>query len=117
MGIMSSCMPVIFVLFKGFTAWCGLWASKFWSLAGLSKRTNDPTKLAGVQPLCDEISDKKALPESPRGTLTGLRSLMRNFNRTIPAKTHTGNTGVSYNSADYDYHTQLKRQAETPQNL
>ncbi|KAI0503201.1 hypothetical protein F5B22DRAFT_652278 [Xylaria bambusicola] len=114
-GIMSSCMPVIFVLFRGLTAWCASQVSKLWSLAGLSKRTNGPIEPVDTQPLHDDMSDKKKLPEWPKGTLTGLRSLMRNFNRTNPAKTQTANSCVTYDSVDYDYHMQLKKQAEPSQ--
>ncbi|KAI8950520.1 hypothetical protein F4801DRAFT_590342 [Xylaria longipes] len=109
-GIMSSCMPVIFVLFKSFTTWSASWVTKLWSLTSRSQRQNNSTQSNDIQPPHYSMMDERNLPAAPKASLTRLKLLMRNFDRTNPAKTQTTKLSLAYVSIDYDYHTQLKQQ-------
>ncbi|KAJ2996329.1 hypothetical protein NUW58_g1001 [Xylaria curta] len=110
-GIMSSCMPVIFVLFKGFTAWSASWVTRIWSLNSRTRRQKHSTESGDVQMPHYNPIDENNLPVPPKGALTGLKSFMRNFNRTNLAKTQTTNMSLTQVSVDYDYHAQLKQGA------
>ncbi|KAI0204032.1 hypothetical protein F4808DRAFT_366643 [Astrocystis sublimbata] len=118
-GIISSCMPVVFVLLRGFTDWCASCVSK---LRPDTRNNRIPKEvefghrhdeMLGCNTSSDEDQD---LPTPPKGALTGLKAIMRNFNRTKPAKTQTTNlvSSLTYVSVDYDYHAQLKRQLSAP---
>ncbi|KAI1284151.1 hypothetical protein F5Y07DRAFT_407642 [Xylaria sp. FL0933] len=110
-GIMSSCMPVIFVLFRSFTTWSVSWVSRLRSVTSRARKQNHSAESGDIQLLHYNNMDESSLPTPPKGALTGLRSFMRNFNRTNPAKTQLTNMSLTYASADYDYHAQLKQQA------
>lgn len=109
-------MPVIFVLFKGVTKTSLSWISK---LRYLTRHPSAPSHpQSDVQMLrYEQVGDEHKLPQVPKGTLTGLRSCMRNKNRTTPAvgddttvalQSGGGGEMLTYVSADYDYHRQLK---------
>lgn len=109
MGIISSSLPVIFVLFRGITAKSLTWMSKL-----RRSRPSQPTGASDVEMLKYQEVGSEKLPAVPKGTLTGLKKWMRNKNRTSPV-TETQVTALSTNgvltyvSADYDYHQQLKQ--------
>ncbi|KUI66481.1 hypothetical protein VM1G_02343 [Cytospora mali] len=108
-GIICACMPVVFVLFKGAAVETASWVAK---LRSWSSRSRNKTDIE-MQPCTEE--GKVLLPSVPRGTLTGLRSFMRGAGRSRPADTQVSSKEVSheevltYVSADYDYHTQLRQ--------
>lgn len=52
------------------------------------------------------------LPPVPNGGMKGLRSFMRNFNRTRPATSQADATQLlTVQSADYNYHAHMNQQA------
>jgi hypothetical protein len=109
-GIMSSCMPVIFVVFRGFTIWSASWATKIWSLISRGRTQDGLSQASDIQLVRYNEMSGSHLPEVPKGSLTGLKSFMRNFHRTNPVKTQTTTVPLTYASMDYDYHAQLKQQ-------
>jgi hypothetical protein len=115
-------MPVIFVLFKGFSKKSLTWMSKlrYHMTLRRSNATQPPASsgASDVQMLpYEQVGDGEGekLPQVPKGTLTGLRRWMRNKDRTTPvgdtqpSAALTTNGVLTYVSADYDYHSQLKK--------
>uniref|UniRef100_A0A0B7KC78 Rhodopsin domain-containing protein n=1 Tax=Bionectria ochroleuca TaxID=29856 RepID=A0A0B7KC78_BIOOC len=110
MGIICSCMPVIIILFKGFNSWSTQFLSRIRSSISNSRKFSDRSKDSDIEMLRYEGIEENGLPEVPRGTMTGMRTFMSNFNRTRPAKMQTELLTVA--SADLNYHAQLRQEVE-----
>ncbi len=121
LGIISATMPVIFVLLKNVTNSSLTWISKLRYLTLGSGPKSDDAQLHSGDSLAAEKQRKQGLSvvAVPKGTLTGLRSWMRNKNRTVPIPEEdetyitgkdSGGTMLTFVSAEYDYHRQLKRE-------
>ncbi|CAH0033774.1 unnamed protein product [Clonostachys rhizophaga] len=109
-GIICSCMPVIIILFKGFNSWSTQFLSRIRSSISTSRKFSDRSKDSDIEMLRYEGLEENGLPEVPRGTMTGMRTFMSNFNRTRPAKMQTEILTVA--SADLNYHAQLRQEVE-----
>lgn len=116
-------MPVIFALCKGFAK---RYLSKF-KLFRRSAATDEelygempqPHQQLQKPPGTPEVFNKEVkLPPIPKAKLSGLKTWMRNLNRTTPAETKFSNDGstgsdtlasnLTYASADYDYHRHMR---------
>lgn len=117
MGILCSCIPVAFVLFKGMVEKSSTWSSYVWYkfTGGGSSR---PTDSGGVsrgpnkQPLHAQPNYDQELPQVPKATMTGMRSFFDKFGHSTAEKTQ-GNANIdgmdmTLKSVDYDYHKQLR---------
>lgn len=110
-------MPVIFVLLKGTLEKPAGWLSGLVHLiTGHSRKSSDtsPDGGSGVQinPYMGVDESSQELPQVPKGTVTGLRSFVRNFGRTDVEKTqsHLPTDGIVLTvlSEDNDYHQQFR---------
>jgi hypothetical protein len=113
-GIACSCIPIVFVHFKSLGSLSGSWFSKIRYMSG-RKGSSGRGGSTDKQILdSHEIEMGPAgLPQVPKGTMTGVRSFMRNFNRTN--KVHMTQTGLlSVDSLEYTYHDQLQRELRYP---
>jgi hypothetical protein len=110
LGIACSCMPVVFVLFKGFSSRSASWISRIGSsLVPSNRKSTSRSAASGIRAPEYQKMDDESLPAIQRGTLTGLKDSMRNFNRKKPA-TRTipmGTELMTIRSVDYSYHAQL----------
>lgn len=108
LGIACSCMPVIFVLFKGFSSRPASWISRIGSFVPSYRRSTNPGVTGGIRAPEYQKMEENPLPVQ-REELTGPKSSMRSFNRTRPA-TRTmpiATELITMRSADYNYHAQL----------
>lgn len=116
MGIVCSCIPVAFVLFRGIAKKSSMWASHIWyNLTGGYRKATEPSGASEGQndlPLGQKVTDDQKLPQVPKATMTGLRSFLGRFGTT---KAETAQTSVPTDglrltmmSTDYDYHQQLR---------
>lgn len=116
MGILCSCIPVAFVLFKGMVEKSSTWASHFWyNFTGGYHRTTDPSgpRKGQMNQLQHHQANYDAkLPQVPKATMTGLRSFFDRFGQSKAEKTHatvyTDDLNLTVMSVDYDYHQQLR---------
>lgn len=114
-GIICSCLPVVFATVKGFTTG-DIWAtiaryvktrghrSGTWGLNGVGEPKLPSTDISG---------DENDLPEIPRGTMTGVRTFIRKAHRSgsgdsinVTTESHTFS---ELSSVDDCYHSQLQR--------
>jgi len=105
-GIICSCMPIVFVTFKGFSTRISkiTWLRYFRSITNSSTEKN--AQLAG--PAVENVEI-----EIPKPVMTGVRSfIQRNF-RSNPTRGDTTHTEsyVDLESMSDEYHTQLYPQA------
>lgn len=116
MGILCSCIPVAFVLFKGMAEKSSTWARQFWSnFTGGYRKTTDPSgpsKDQMNQPLHYQANYDPELPQVPKATMTGLRSFFDRFGHSKAEKTqataYTDDLNLTMMSVDYDYHKHLR---------
>ncbi|KAL1851091.1 hypothetical protein Daus18300_012638 [Diaporthe australafricana] len=117
MGILCSCIPVAFVLFKGMAERSSTWASRFWcSFTGGYRKTTDPSRPSkgqmDHQHLNYQANHDPELPRVPKATMTGLRSFFDKFGRSRAEKTQatadTDELDLTVMSVDCDYHTHLR---------
>ncbi|ROV89586.1 hypothetical protein VMCG_09947 [Cytospora schulzeri] len=117
-GIVCSCMPVTFVLFKGTLDRSAAWLSGLLHLT--TGRTPKPSGANSngrrdeqIHPQKGADANSQKLPQIPKGTVTGLRSFVRNFgHRDIEksaAHLSTDNIMLTVVSEDYDYHRAIQR--------
>lgn len=119
-GIVCSCMPIIFVLFKSMLEKSVSWASKIWSSRSTSRRLGPKSmdlsttgaSSSQMNPYKEVGNKQETLPQVPQGTLTGLRSFMRNAGRSRPMKTQTtvtvNDVVLTPMSGEYDYYGQQR---------
>ena len=103
-GIICSCMPVVFVLFKGFS-------NKFLRIPSLRYFRSRGRRTAEGQDQLPVSVPKEKLPQIPKATMTGLRSFIRKAYRSqAPATTQISAYSElnSIGSINDDYHAQLK---------
>lgn len=95
MGIVCSCIPVAFVLFRGIAKKSSMWASHIWyNLTGGYRKATEPSgDSEGLRalPLGQKVADDQELPHVPRATMAGLRSFLGRFGTT---KAETAQTSV-----------------------
>lgn len=131
MGILCSCIPVVFVLFKDVFEKSSSWASQVWyhlttsyrrGSAGPSGASREGQGMNAALPYRqvtghDGRGGKHGdLPRVPKATMTGLRSFLGRVGRTGGGKGEkTGASGsftddldLTVVSVDYDYHRQLR---------
>ncbi|KAK7214246.1 hypothetical protein V2G26_021424 [Clonostachys chloroleuca] len=114
-GIACSCIPIVFVHFKSLGNLSGSWFSKIRYMSGRkdSSGRGGSTDKQILDSHEIEMGPAASLPQVPKGTMTGVRSFMRNFNRTN--KLHMTQTGLlSVDSLEYTYHDQLQRELRYP---
>ncbi|KAH8893929.1 hypothetical protein GQ53DRAFT_821803 [Thozetella sp. PMI_491] len=112
-GIICSCMPIIFGTLKGFATTTGSWITKL-RYSRTSKGTGDsePSQGSEANISKEKVIEDDRLPPVPHGEIRGLKSFMRNFNRTKPAITQTQmSEAPTLRSVDYSYHEHLKQGA------
>lgn len=110
-GLAASCVPVIFVLFKGSTEKTFLFLTRLWNTATRRSRVRAETRAASDIPLDPyQETDENNLPGIPRAEVTGLRSFLRNIGRTKAAEYHKGQSTVMLTdlSEVNDYHDHLR---------
>jgi len=103
-GIICSCMPVIFVLLKG------MLKKEYFSYLIRYFRTFT-RRHSGGSTEKQEKPQQVELPVIPKATVTGLRSFIRKFHLSSHAQTGTVSSYddlTSMNSTNDDYHTHLK---------
>ncbi|GAP82405.1 putative integral membrane protein [Rosellinia necatrix] len=106
-GLLCACMPVVFVVFKGFGSKTVSWAAKIRSWTTRSKFDTDMDLYSAVE--------EGSLPSIPRGTLHGLRSFVRRAYRTGHTDTEltltpsTQGEVHTHVSVDDEYHAHLQR--------
>lgn len=101
------------------------WTSHFWSMftGGRSKPTNPSGASKGqVQPpLHPQGHYDPELPQVPKATLTGLRSVIDKFGHSKAEKTrangYTNDQNLTLMTVDYDYHRHLRAGATYRQPL
>ncbi|ROV92952.1 hypothetical protein VSDG_06388 [Cytospora chrysosperma] len=116
-GVVCSCMPVIFVLFKGTLDKLVGWLSGLLHLITGHSRDSSNMGPNGGNDIhitlykCVDGGGQE-LPQVPKGTVTGLRSFVRNFGRTDVEKTegHLSTDGnmLTVVSEVYDYHQHFR---------
>lgn len=111
LGIMCSCMPVIFVLLKGATAWSIAWVSKLRYQISSNRKNDSSGGPSNIRMAQYRDIDSEPLPSVPKARFTRLKSLMRNFERTKPAGTQS--ELLTFQSSDYNFHEHLKESART----
>ncbi|VUC24495.1 unnamed protein product [Clonostachys rosea] len=101
LGIVCSCVPVVFILFKGGSqSLSAAWSSLKRYGRHRGERTTDPE----TQSTEDMMGD--SLPKVPRATMTGLRTFIRGGRHTTHNRTEPYN---ELHSFDADYHLQLQK--------
>lgn len=116
MGILCSCIPVIFVLFKGAMETSSTWASRFWyNLTGGYRKGSGPSGGSEGQMNAlpyRQVDNEHNLPQVPKATMTGLRTFLGRVGRTKAEKTEasmfTDDLNLTAVSVDYDYHRHLR---------
>lgn len=109
-GVICNCMPVSFVIFKRA-------ASNSWTTIRryLNMRHRRPggstTAVDSNEPKLLQISDegRKQLPNVPRATLTGIRTLLRGTSGRNATQSTELRTYSELNSVNDEYHAQLKK--------
>ncbi|KAH8898416.1 hypothetical protein GQ53DRAFT_817688 [Thozetella sp. PMI_491] len=113
LGIACSCVPIIFVHFKGFASWSGAWITKirYQTHGTKGNKQADPGDVREINIIADNnFHGQDNLPSIPDGRMKGLKSLLRNFNRTKPATTQTAMTELlTVESGGYSYHEHLRQ--------
>lgn len=117
MGILCSCIPVAFVVFKGAAQKSSSWVSHVWSnLTGGYLKGSEPNGVSEgevkVMPY-GEVTNDQNLPLVPKATMTGLRSFLGRVGRTQtgtpdPDTFASDDLNLTAVSRDYDYHRQLR---------
>lgn len=107
MGIICSCLPVDFVLFK--SAATTSWASirhvlHSYTLRRSNSRTDDKTDLKAP----NSAEGPKPLPKVPRATITGLRTFIRGGPGASSDQTELS-AYDSLHSVDEEYHGHLRQ--------
>lgn len=113
-GVICSCLPVVFVTLKGMSK-SGPWAT-FMKYIRSKDRHNGAYHSDGPLPLHhptdDMPGDGKGLPQVPRGTMTGMRTFIRNVHHSKPSKSIVVTTELhsftGLASIDDSYHAQLQ---------
>lgn len=116
MGIVCSCIPVSFTLFKNAKENSSSWASRIWyHFPGGYRKATGPSDAGNEQmpsPPYRQTRDDGTLPKVPRATITGLRSFLGRVGHTKAQRSQTSEYEEELNltivSADYDYHQQLR---------
>ncbi|KAK7948806.1 uncharacterized protein PG986_009692 [Apiospora aurea] len=109
-GIMCSCMPIVFVHFKGLASSCSSCINKLRYLAPNSKRHASGEAYDDPKGSYGGLSEHELPPPVQEKGLGGLKSLMRNFNRTERLATQvTYSEVLTVQSAEYDYHGQFRQ--------
>ncbi|KAK5630925.1 hypothetical protein RRF57_006640 [Xylaria bambusicola] len=111
LGIVSSCMPIVFTIFKGYSVKATSWVNSRWlSTRGRAQLPTFTRAVNSVQTPRVYEQGRLGIPQIPSPTLTGLKSVMRSF--ISNSQTRTGPkleilTDTSYKNA---YHTQLREE-------
>lgn len=114
-GIICSCLPVVFATVKGFTTG-DIWAT----LARYVKTRGHRRGASGLDgvkepklPSNGTSDDGNELPKIPRGTMTGVRTFVRKAHRSASSDsisvTTESRTFSELESANDCYHSQLQR--------
>ncbi|KAF2197035.1 hypothetical protein GQ43DRAFT_497190 [Delitschia confertaspora ATCC 74209] len=106
-GIICSCMPVVFILFKRVKL-----RSSYIAFLSYFRTRNRSGRTAGSDndPRVVPVGEDR-LPAVPKPTLTGLRSFIKRVQRSQPGRTTRPTEMSTYseiNSMNDDYHAQLK---------
>lgn len=111
-------MPIVFSLFSGFVERSALWMSGIISLTtGRSRKTSNMSPSGGSDalgnpPYKGADGTEQKLGEVPNGTVTGLRSFVRNIGRGNNKQSQTGistdQIALTVVSEDYDYHQHFR---------
>jgi hypothetical protein len=99
-GIICSCIPVVVVMFKDFAKNPHI----------MSLRRYLRSRYASGQSDSDEVGQKaeQRLPDIPKGTLSGLKTFVRKFDRTQRADSTQMSNFNQLASSDESYHEVLK---------
>ncbi|KUI59688.1 hypothetical protein VP1G_06908 [Cytospora mali] len=109
-GLICSCMPVVFVLFRGFAAKTGsMWASVRRWMGTRTRQTRSSSN--GSFPLDGKYVPPEELPQVPKRALTGLLSFIRgsiSHSQSGKSKVQTQQEShVELRPVDYNYHAYL----------
>lgn len=115
-GVLCSCIPVAFVLFKGMTERSITWANHFWNnlTHGYRKApdSKDAKRFQAKDSFSNQAQDIENLPRVPNATMTGALSFFDRLGRSKAEKTqaamYTHNLNLTLMSVDHDYHKQLR---------
>ncbi|KAK8039616.1 hypothetical protein PG993_008027 [Apiospora rasikravindrae] len=110
-GIMCSCMPIVFVHFKGLVSWFSSWFTKLRHLTQKnSKRPASGESDDDLKGSYRGFCEHELPPPVQEKGLRGLKSMMRNFNRTERAASRIAYSEVlTVQSTEYDYHGQFRQ--------
>ncbi|KAI1750668.1 hypothetical protein F4782DRAFT_532153 [Xylaria castorea] len=118
-GIVNSCMPVVFVLFKRFTSWSATFLSKIKDITSRRNEPNSRSDASDLRILQYHGIGENELPHPSSGGLTRLRSFIHNINRTKLSAANSSSAASelqTFQSMDYNYHAQLQHSAQLQHN-
>lgn len=114
-GIICSCLPVVFATVKGFTTG-GLWTTivRYVKTGGNRSGASGSDGVGEPKvPSTGTSGDEHHLPKIPRGTMTGVRTFIRKAHRSKSGDTINVTTELhtfsESGSIDDSYHSQLQR--------